>query len=76
VKALRTPVADAAGDAAGPSAEWIGLADKLGALGIKATVGQCAREVAEVARYSLVTGHEWHTWRQLQRKASEREATA
>ncbi len=76
VKALRTPVADAAGEAAGPSAEWIGLADKLGAMGIKATVGQCASEVAEVARYSLVTGHEWHTWRRLQRKASEREATA
>jgi hypothetical protein len=32
------------------------------ALQITATVGECAREPVEIARYSLVTGHDWHTW--------------
>ncbi|MBN1655975.1 MAG: hypothetical protein JXA30_19565 [Deltaproteobacteria bacterium] len=43
--------------------EWIKLASILKDLGVTLTVEQCAREPLEVARYSLVSGHEWHTWK-------------
>jgi hypothetical protein len=42
---------------------WQRLTDTLKAIGVTATVGACAREPREIARYSLVSGHEWHTWR-------------
>lgn len=48
---------------AGPGADWHALAETLQAMGVDAAVGACAAEVLEVARYSLVTGHDWHTWR-------------
>jgi hypothetical protein len=51
-----------------PAEEWGALAETLKGLGVAATVGECAREVVEVARYSLVTGHEWHTWRHGRRE--------
>ncbi|XXX98908.1 P-loop NTPase fold protein [Sorangium sp. So ce204] len=31
-------------------------------LNVAVTAGERAREPAEVARYSLVSGHDWHTW--------------
>lgn len=43
-------------------AQWQSLHETLTALQITATVGECAREPVEIARYSLVTGHDWHTW--------------
>jgi hypothetical protein len=45
------------------SAQWRSLHETLQALPITATVGECAREPIEIVRYSLVTGHDWHTWR-------------
>jgi hypothetical protein len=41
---------------------WQTLAQTLESLGITSTVGDCAREPIDVARYSLVSGHDWHTW--------------
>lgn len=41
---------------------WDKLIGALEAIGISETVGNCAREAKEVARYSLVSGHDWHTW--------------
>jgi hypothetical protein len=41
---------------------WRRLIDTLTAIGIEETVGACAREPREIARYSLVSGHDWHTW--------------
>jgi len=38
------------------------LADTLAAIGIDSSVRECAAQTSEVARYSLVTGHDWHTW--------------
>jgi hypothetical protein len=49
--------------AASHLAEWRDLAALVRAIDEQATVGMCAAVVLEVARYSLVTGHEWHTWR-------------
>jgi hypothetical protein len=42
--------------------EWKQLHATLEGLSVTATVGECAREPIEVARYSLVSGHDWHTW--------------
>ncbi|WP_437930145.1 P-loop NTPase fold protein [Sorangium sp. So ce291] len=42
--------------------EWTRLHATLQGLELAATVGECAREPVEVARYSLVSGHDWHTW--------------
>lgn len=42
---------------------WQEAADLLALLGIDRTVGDFAEEPQEVARYSLASGHEWHTWR-------------
>lgn len=42
--------------------EWTELTDTLAAMGIAQDVGDCAAQTREVARYSLVTGHDWHTW--------------
>lgn len=41
---------------------WARLIRTLEAIGITENVGNCAREPKEVARYSLVSGHDWHTW--------------
>jgi hypothetical protein len=41
---------------------WAKLIRTLEAIGITESVGNCAREPKEVARYSLVSGHDWHTW--------------
>ncbi|MFN0139850.1 MAG: P-loop NTPase fold protein [Pyrinomonadaceae bacterium] len=41
---------------------WDSLSGALEAIGITESVGDCAREPKEVARYSLVSGHDWHTW--------------
>jgi hypothetical protein len=51
-----------AGEPAGVHDAWEKLAATLKAIGITESVGRCAREPMEVARYSLVTGHDWHTW--------------
>lgn len=42
---------------------WQEAADLLALLGIDRTVGDFGEEPQEVARYSLASGHEWHTWR-------------
>jgi len=42
--------------------DWATLADTLQAMDITQTVQACAAQTDEVARYSLVTGHDWHTW--------------
>ncbi|WP_437898695.1 P-loop NTPase fold protein [Sorangium sp. So ce124] len=42
--------------------EWARLHATLQGLNVAVTVGECAREPEEVARYSLVSGHDWHTW--------------
>jgi hypothetical protein len=56
-------IATRAAKAPGPSsAQWQSLHETLEALQITTTVGECAREPIEIARYSLVTGHDWHTW--------------
>ncbi|HEX8113516.1 MAG TPA: P-loop NTPase fold protein, partial [Kofleriaceae bacterium] len=44
------------------AAEWKRLHAALQQVRVTATVERCAREPAEIARYSLVTGHNWHTW--------------
>lgn len=41
---------------------WDKLIAVLETIGITESVGNCARESKEVARYSLVSGHDWHTW--------------
>jgi hypothetical protein len=43
-------------------AEWQKLIVTLDAIGIDERVASCAKEAKEVARYSLVSGHDWHTW--------------
>ena len=48
-------------------AQWDALTKTLKDLGkvspsLQPTVGDCAREPVEIARYSLVSGHDWHTW--------------
>ncbi|MBN1207376.1 MAG: hypothetical protein JXB05_21025 [Myxococcaceae bacterium] len=45
-------------------AQWASLLRELERLGGTFSVGACAREAYEVARYSLVTGRDWHTWSQ------------
>ncbi|WP_457351338.1 P-loop NTPase fold protein [Roseateles sp. P5_D6] len=41
---------------------WRQTAELLASIGILHTVGAFAREPQEVARYSLASGHAWHTW--------------
>ena len=41
---------------------WESLALTLEGIGFAEKVEHCAREAKEVARYSLVSGHDWHTW--------------
>jgi hypothetical protein len=43
-------------------AQWQALAILLKDMALPVTVGACAREPVEIARYSLVSGHDWHTW--------------
>lgn len=50
------------GPPGGEDRQWGTLADDLERLLIDLTVGACAREARETARYSLVTGRDWHTW--------------
>lgn len=42
---------------------WQETAELLASIGIERTIGDFADEPQEVARYSLASGHEWHTWR-------------
>ncbi len=42
--------------------QWAFLIDELKRIKIELTVEDCARESYEVARYSLMTGRDWHTW--------------
>ena len=51
-----------AGEPAGVHDTWEKMKDALETIGITESVDNCAREAKEVARYSLVTGHDWHTW--------------
>ena len=51
-----------AGERASVHDFWNKLIDALDTIGITESVDNCAREAKEVARYSLVTGHDWHTW--------------
>lgn len=50
------------GEPAGVHDTWEKMKDALETIGITESVDNCAREAKEVARYSLVTGHDWHTW--------------
>jgi hypothetical protein len=50
------------GEPANVRDSWNKLIGTLEAMGITESVGNCAREPKEVARYSLVSGHDWHTW--------------
>jgi len=50
------------GEPASVRDSWDKLVRTLEAIGITESVGNCAREPQEVARYSLVSGHDWHTW--------------
>jgi hypothetical protein len=50
------------GEPANVRDSWDKLVGALEAIGITESVGDCAREPMEVARYSLVSGHDWHTW--------------
>jgi hypothetical protein len=43
-------------------ARWQALHRALQKVGSTLAIGQCAREPLEIARYSLVSGHDWHTW--------------
>lgn len=43
-------------------AQWVFLLQELERLQAQPSVGECAQEAREVARYSLVTGRDWHTW--------------
>jgi hypothetical protein len=60
VEALRRQTASGVTDPRG--AQWTSLLRDLERMGIGLTVEDCARESSEVARYSLVTGRDWHTW--------------
>lgn len=63
---LREALADCANTPHQPPRQrqaWQEAADLLQALGIHRTIGDFADEPEEVARYSLASGHEWHTWR-------------
>jgi hypothetical protein len=60
VEALRRRTAPGATDPV--SLQWVSLLRALDQIGIALTVQDCARESHEVARYSLVTGRDWHTW--------------
>jgi hypothetical protein len=53
----------AEGEPASVHDAWAQLIGTLENLDITETVAACAREPKEVARYSLVTGHDWHMWR-------------
>lgn len=52
----------AATQSASQARPWESLARTLDSIGIQSTVEACAREPLEIARYSLVSGHDWHTW--------------
>ena len=56
----RTPRAD---EPARVTQAWQETTALLESIGIDQTVGAFAQEPQEVARYSLASGHEWHTWR-------------
>ncbi len=43
-------------------AEWEILLRHVAAVGLTLTVGDCAGTPEILARYSFVTGHEWHAW--------------
>jgi hypothetical protein len=43
---------------------WVRLRDEIRRVLPTALVGQCSPEAYALARYSLTTGHEWHTWQQ------------
>jgi hypothetical protein len=63
-----TPLPDAVAayvhgrDVADDSAEWQRFGRQVTDLGLGVTVGDCDGSPEILARYSLVTGHEWHTW--------------
>ncbi|WP_326542377.1 P-loop NTPase fold protein [Pseudorhodoferax sp.] len=42
---------------------WQQTAELLASIGVEETVGGFSLEPQEVARYSLASGHDWHTWR-------------
>lgn len=44
-------------------ADWKTLANDLERMACDVTVAACAAEAPALARYSLITGQEWHTWR-------------
>jgi hypothetical protein len=47
---------------AGRTAGWTELADRIEEAAPDVPVAACRREAPRAARYSLVTGQEWHTW--------------
>ena len=50
-------------DLAEARAEWQVLHRTLLAMKLEQTVGDCAREPFDIARYSLAAGRDWHTWK-------------
>ncbi|MBX3155285.1 MAG: hypothetical protein KF773_04740 [Deltaproteobacteria bacterium] len=63
--AVRTRASRTA-DPAHVAAEWKRISANLDALNLKLTIAACAREPLVIARYSLVTGHDWHTWKRYE----------
>jgi hypothetical protein len=45
------------------AAEWQTLASQLDHIALDLAIEDAAAEPAELARYSLVTGHDWHVWK-------------
>jgi hypothetical protein len=50
------------GGQGGQQDEWEVFRHQVEALGLGLTVGDCSGAPEILARYSFVTGHEWHTW--------------
>jgi hypothetical protein len=59
----RDETAVASASALSDAAEWQTLASQLDHIAIDLTIEDAAAEPAELARYSLVTGHDWHVWK-------------
>lgn len=62
VDAIRARVA-APEEAERVTQAWRQTAELLASVGVEESVGDFALEPQEVARYSLASGHDWHTWR-------------
>jgi hypothetical protein len=52
------------------------LADLVEEIAADVTLAECEQEALELARYSLITGQDWHTWRLLKKDPAENEASS